>query len=109
MLMHFQDYLETVRPRLEDAFGRELSNLLGNITLRDASSLMAAIEGGKKIRGCLSFLVSDALGGDFESAIPRAVAVELTVDDLREIEEAASRMTVQGARYPELPKEMFDR
>jgi aryl-alcohol dehydrogenase-like predicted oxidoreductase len=30
-----------------------------------------------------------------------AVAVELTPDDLREIDSAASRITVQGARYPE--------
>src|SRR5215213_5231125 len=28
--------------------------------------------------------------------------VELTADDLREIEEAASKITVQGARYPEI-------
>jgi len=30
-----------------------------------------------------------------------SVAVELTSDDLREIESAASRITIQGARYPE--------
>jgi aryl-alcohol dehydrogenase-like predicted oxidoreductase len=30
-----------------------------------------------------------------------AVAVDLTSDDLREIESAASKITVQGARYPE--------
>ena len=30
-----------------------------------------------------------------------AAAVELTADDLREIEETASRITIQGARYPE--------
>jgi aryl-alcohol dehydrogenase-like predicted oxidoreductase len=30
-----------------------------------------------------------------------AVAVELTPEDLREIDDAASRITVQGARYPE--------
>ena len=30
-----------------------------------------------------------------------AVSVELTPDDLREIESAASKITVQGARYPE--------
>jgi aryl-alcohol dehydrogenase-like predicted oxidoreductase len=30
-----------------------------------------------------------------------AVAVELTSDDLREIESAASKITIQGARYPE--------
>jgi Predicted oxidoreductases (related to aryl-alcohol dehydrogenases) len=29
-----------------------------------------------------------------------AVAVELTPDDLREIERAASKITIQGARYP---------
>src|SRR5205809_725477 len=31
----------------------------------------------------------------------RAAAVELTSDDLREIDSAASKLTVQGARYPE--------
>ena len=31
----------------------------------------------------------------------RAVAIELAPEDLREIENAASRITVQGARYPE--------
>ena len=30
-----------------------------------------------------------------------AVDIELTADDLREIEDAASQITVQGARYPE--------
>ena len=30
-----------------------------------------------------------------------AVAVELTSPDLREIESAASKVTIQGARYPE--------
>src|SRR5437773_12518367 len=30
-----------------------------------------------------------------------AAAIELTQDDLREIENAASKITVQGARYPE--------
>ncbi len=35
-----------------------------------------------------------------------AVAVELTSDDLREIESAASKITVQGARYPEHLEQM---
>ena len=30
-----------------------------------------------------------------------AAGVELTIDDLREVESAASKITVQGARYPE--------
>ena len=38
-----------------------------------------------------------------------AVAVELTADDLREIESAASKITVQGARYPEHIEAMSNR
>jgi aryl-alcohol dehydrogenase-like predicted oxidoreductase len=38
-----------------------------------------------------------------------AVAVELTPDDLRDIENAASRITVQGARYPENLERMTGR
>ncbi|OWK37805.1 aldo/keto reductase [Fimbriiglobus ruber] len=38
-----------------------------------------------------------------------AVALELTAADLREIEEAASRITVQGERYPEAFQKMVDR
>jgi aryl-alcohol dehydrogenase-like predicted oxidoreductase len=38
-----------------------------------------------------------------------AVSVELTSDDLREIESAASKITVQGARYPERLEKMTGR
>jgi aryl-alcohol dehydrogenase-like predicted oxidoreductase len=38
-----------------------------------------------------------------------AVAVELTPDDLREIESAASKITVQGARYPEKLEQLTGR
>lgn len=38
-----------------------------------------------------------------------AAAVELTADDLREIEAAASKITVQGARYPEHLEQMTGR
>lgn len=38
-----------------------------------------------------------------------AAAVELTPDDLGEIESAASQITVQGARYPEASQRMIDR
>jgi aryl-alcohol dehydrogenase-like predicted oxidoreductase len=39
----------------------------------------------------------------------RAAAVELKSDDLREIESAASQITVQGARYPEHLEQMTGR
>jgi len=38
-----------------------------------------------------------------------AIAVELTPDDLREIESAASKITVHGARYPEKLEKMTGR
>ncbi len=38
-----------------------------------------------------------------------AVDVELTSDDLREIDSATSTITVQGARYPESSQRMIDR
>src|SRR5437868_13120797 len=38
-----------------------------------------------------------------------AAAIELTADDLREIEHAASRITVHGARYPERLEKMTGR
>jgi aryl-alcohol dehydrogenase-like predicted oxidoreductase len=38
-----------------------------------------------------------------------AVAIELTPDDLREIDSAASKITVQGARYPEKLEQMTGR
>jgi aryl-alcohol dehydrogenase-like predicted oxidoreductase len=38
-----------------------------------------------------------------------AIAVELTSDDLREIDSAASKITVQGARYPEYLERMTGR
>jgi hypothetical protein len=38
-----------------------------------------------------------------------AISVELAPDDLREIDTAASKITVQGARYPEKLEQMTNR
>jgi aryl-alcohol dehydrogenase-like predicted oxidoreductase len=38
-----------------------------------------------------------------------AASIELTADDLGEIDDAASRITVQGARYPEAAERLIDR
>ena len=38
-----------------------------------------------------------------------AVSVQLTPDDLRNIDVAASKITVQGARYPEKLEKMTGR
>jgi len=73
----FQDYAQWVKPRLDDALKVRLSDLTKDIVLRDRASFDSALAGGKKIRGSLLCLVSHALGGVIEAALPRAVAVEL--------------------------------
>lgn len=77
MFAGFQDYWGTHKPILGEAFRRQISGLLENIPLRQRAALMATLEAGKKIRGCLACLISDALGGKREAAIPRAIAIEL--------------------------------
>ena len=39
----------------------------------------------------------------------RAASIELSQDDLREIESATSQITVEGARYSEAAQRMIDR
>jgi geranylgeranyl pyrophosphate synthase len=77
MFSRFQDYMQWVRPRLDEAFKRHLTLLLEDIPLPHAASLGASWEGGKKIRGGLLCLLNSALGGVLEPAIPRANAMEL--------------------------------
>ncbi len=72
-----REYLEKLRPTLESAFNRKLLSLLEGIQTKHMASLRATLESGKKIRGCLSCMVNEALGGVLEAAIPRATAVEL--------------------------------
>jgi geranylgeranyl pyrophosphate synthase len=75
--MRFEGYVAQARPRLEAAFGRCLAGLFGDMALPGSAGLAALLAEGKKIRGCLLCLVSDALGGAADSPIARAVAVEL--------------------------------
>jgi geranylgeranyl pyrophosphate synthase len=77
MLSHFKGYMEALKPGLDQAFNRQISHFLDHMPLNEASLLKTALEAGKKIRGCLLCLISDTLGGSIESAMDRAVAVEL--------------------------------
>ena len=77
MFTEFEDYWRAHKPRLDEAFHRQISLLLENIPLKQMAALINTLEAGKKIRGCLSCLVSEALGGELEAAIPRALAIEL--------------------------------
>ncbi len=75
MFQNFEEYLNYSKPKLDDAFNKQLSLLLGNND--NGLTAFGSVLGGKRIRGCLLFMVGDILGGSFGSALPRAVAVEL--------------------------------
>jgi len=105
MFAHFQDYAENLKPSLDAAFSRHLDYLLGETRPRGETKLLT---GGKKIRGSLLCLVATALGGTLESALPRAVAVELIqtatlihddfVDQHRTRRDLPAVWTLEGAR-----------
>ena len=73
----FLDYMGARRPLLQKEYDRVLSRLLAGVAMKERALVMDALRAGKKIRGCLSCLVCEGLGGAIESAIPRAVAIEL--------------------------------
>ncbi len=77
MVNRFKAYCQTRRPMLEEALKRVLSDLLDGLTARDIGSLIDLVGSGKKIRGCLTCMFTEAFGGSVESAVPRAISVEL--------------------------------
>lgn len=77
MPTHFHDYAQSLKPALDAAFTDHLARLLGDTAPLPSSGEAELLNGGKKIRGALVCLVTTALGGTLEAALPRAVAVEL--------------------------------
>ena len=77
MFASFQEYAAGVKPALDAAFDQRVIHLLGEIGSRPEMAAGRCLTGGKKIRGVLLCLVTTALGGRLEAALPRAVAVEL--------------------------------
>jgi hypothetical protein len=104
----FDEYREMVSPYLEEAFNRALRDLLGSITMRQADTILSALQAGKKIRGVLTCMICQSLGGTLESAIPRAIAVEMIhaatlihddfVDQDRTRRNLPAVWTIEGAR-----------
>lgn len=76
MWKSFKEYLADRKSVLDKAFREHLAAAIGNVALKEAS-LAGTLESGKKIRGGLACLINEVLGGTLDSAIPRAVAVEL--------------------------------
>jgi geranylgeranyl pyrophosphate synthase len=73
----FREYVAKSRPVLDKAFHVGLCDLMDGALTGGSPSLMSALEDGKKIRGCFTCIVGEALGAGGARLIPRAVAVEL--------------------------------
>jgi geranylgeranyl pyrophosphate synthase len=108
MFARFQDYVEYLKPSLDQAFTRSLAGLLGDLAPHESDPKKRILTGGKKIRGSLLCLVTAALGGSLEAALPRATAVELIqaatlvhddfVDQHRLRRNLPALWTLEGAR-----------
>ena len=77
MIGSFQDYVKSVNPLLDAGFTAQLANLLGDAGSFQEYGGAKIFTGGKRIRGSLVCLVTAALGGALEDALPRAIALEL--------------------------------
>ncbi|MGC9164840.1 MAG: polyprenyl synthetase family protein [Thermoprotei archaeon] len=69
--MNIAEYLENVRPLLDKRI-REIAE-----TLHFSRLMLRQVEGGKRLRGTLTLLTCEALGGDVKKALDYAAAVEI--------------------------------
>jgi geranylgeranyl pyrophosphate synthase len=72
----FLEYWSSVKPQLDEGCRRWIPELSRDLPSEQWKSVYETLEAGKRIRGCLVCLISEALGGKIEDAIPRAVAIE---------------------------------
>lgn len=103
----FQEYCHKLRPALDTALSQTLQRLLQGAYVHSCT-LNNVFQGGKRLRGSLVCLINDSLGGSPESAIPRAVAIELIhgaalihddfVDQDRTRRNRPAVWTLEGAR-----------
>lgn len=72
----FAAYWERIRLRIQGDFRQWIPELFDGLPDAEMDAVLRSMEAGKRIRGCLVCLACEALGGDVEAAIPRAVAIE---------------------------------
>lgn len=72
----FAEYWTRIRGEIESELHRRIPQMFSADPRLEIGSVMRAMDGGKRIRGCLVCLMCNALGGDLQSAVPRAVGVE---------------------------------
>lgn len=72
----FGEYWERIRLRIDNDFRQWIPELFGGLPEPQLEAVHRSMEAGKRIRGCLVCLTCEALGGDIEAALPRAVGIE---------------------------------
>ena len=72
----FLDYWRATSAQLDAAFEEWIPRFFSGLPENQTAAIHQALDNGKRLRGCLLCLVSDALGGRRQDALPRAVAVE---------------------------------
>jgi len=77
MFTSFHEYWRTRKPVVDAALTRSLCGLLDDVTLNDEALLLASLKAGKMIRGGLTCMVGEALGGTLDAAVPRAISIEM--------------------------------
>jgi geranylgeranyl pyrophosphate synthase len=74
--MNFAEYRRSIQTELDQELMRWVSEFSREFSTKPPEPMRQALEDGKRVRGCLTCLVSQALGGEITAAIPRAVAIE---------------------------------
>lgn len=74
--MNFLNYWRETRSRLDQELHCQIPLLFSALPPPQIETVQQIIRDGKRIRGCLVCLISNALGGKTEDALPRAIAIE---------------------------------
>jgi len=72
----FGDYWKATRERLDAEFECQVPRFFDRQPAPVVAAIREVLTGGKRLRGCLVCLLSEALGGTPAAALPRALAVE---------------------------------
>ncbi len=74
--MSFLDYWRAIKTQLDEEFVHLIPEFFENLSAQEIKAIHGILKDGKRVRGCLVSLMSHALGGKIEDAIPRAMAIE---------------------------------
>ncbi|MFB3045611.1 MAG: polyprenyl synthetase family protein [Acidiferrobacterales bacterium] len=72
----FLNYWSAIRAQLDEEVVCRVPKFFSNLPAEQIEAIHQTLADSKRIRGCLVCIMSNALGGRIEDAIPRAVAIE---------------------------------